>query len=145
MRFVGEDALLGRAAAPALLPAQFLNALPLGVGTFATRGFDLVEEQLPGKDTVLSLLTGGLALDLNARGPVHQHHARGDLVHVLPAVSAGTDEAFLNVVLANSERGHAQSEGVIGSGVSRLRAHAMRVEAQSTKFKAQENDKDQNR
>ena len=107
MRLVSEDALFGGAAASAFLPAQFLDALPLGVGALAARGLDLVEEQLPGKDTVLSLLTGGLALDLDARGPMQEHHTRGDLVHVLPAMSARAHKGLLDVALVNSERGHA--------------------------------------
>ena len=127
MRLVCEDALLGRAAATAFLPAQFLDALPLGVGAFAARGFYLVEEQLPGEDAVLPLLSGSLALDLYAGGPVQQHDAGGDLVHVLPAVAARAHEAFLNVALAHAERGHAQAEGVIRSGVARLCAHEARV------------------
>lgn len=107
MRLVSEDALLGGAAASAFLPAQFLDALPLSVGSLAPRGLDLIEEQLSGEDTVLSLLTGGLTLDLNARRPMHEHHARGDLVHVLPAVSAGAHKGLLDVALANAERNHA--------------------------------------
>ncbi len=107
MRLVSEDALLGGAASSAFLPAQFLDALPLGVGARAARGLDLVEEQLPGKDAVLPLLSRGLALDLNAGRPMHEHHARGDLVHVLPAVSPGAHEGLFDVTLANAERNHA--------------------------------------
>src|SRR5262249_44682328 len=51
-----------------------------------------------------------LALDRDAGRHVPQHHAGRDLVHVLPAFATRADEAFHQVVLADTERGEARHE-----------------------------------
>ena len=106
MCLVVEHSRLSTAAAPAFLPADFLDAGAFGIDVTFLERFDLVEQQPAGKEAVESLLARGLALDLNSRRPVEQHHARGSLVDVLAAVSTRADERFLDVGFAHAERGH---------------------------------------
>src|SRR5688572_19756335 len=96
-RLVGEHHFLGAATALAFLPAEFLDALPLGGRARFAVGFNLVEQQFPSEEAIQSLLARFLTFYLCARGPVQEHHAGRYLVHVLTTVTAGADKGFFNV------------------------------------------------
>ena len=108
--FVGEHALFGAAAAAAFLAADLLPGGAFGGDVAGAELLDLVEQEPAGEEAVEALLTGGLALDLEASGAMEQHDAGGGLVDVLAAVAAGADEGFFDVRFAHAERGHALGE-----------------------------------
>jgi len=110
MGFIGEHAGLRAAGALAFLTADALNLIALRGHVAFLFFLDLIEQQAAGDEAVESLLARLLAFHLQARGPMHQHHARGSLVDVLPAMAAGTDEGFVDVGLAHAQRGHALGE-----------------------------------
>jgi len=105
---LGFDITFPRAKArTALLAAQeFTFSATRSLGGTATV-LDFVEQQLAGDEAVHALLPRVLALYLNASGPVYEHDAGGNLVHVLSTVTAGADEGFLNVRFTHAERSHA--------------------------------------
>ena len=108
--FVGEHPLLGAAAATAFLTANLLHAGAISFHVALLAGFDLVEQQPAGKETVQPLLARDLAFDPQPSRTVQQHHAGGRLVHILAAVPARTDKGFLDVNLAHTQRAHALRE-----------------------------------
>jgi hypothetical protein len=126
MRFVGEHPVFGAAGAFAFLAADFLDAGALGVDVTFPHHFDLVEQKASGDEPVQSLLPGGLAFHLQARGTMEKHDTGGGLVDILSSVPARTNERFLDVRIEQSERGHAPGElsflfradGEQGHGVS---------------------------
>ena len=127
MGFVGEDAVFGSTAATAFLPAKFLDAGAFGSGLGLLLGREFVEEEFASKETVHALLAGVLALHLDAGGAVEEHDAGGDLVDVLAAVAAGTDEGFLDVRFLDAQGGHAPGQLVFLLWTDGERAHAGRL------------------
>lgn len=105
MGFVREDAAFGRRAAAAFFPAQFFEPGPLGRGLRRPPGFQLLREHFAHADAIPPLLPGFLALDSQTGRPVQQVNTGGRLVHVLPAVTAGSDKAFFKVRFPDAERG----------------------------------------
>ena len=122
--FVVEHFVPGAPGAAAFLSSDFFNFSALRGDEAVFLFLDFVEQQPAGEEAVEGLLTGGLAFDLHAGGPVQQHHARGDLVHVLAAVAAGAHEGFLNVRLAHVQGGHALRELAGFFGTDGMEAHA---------------------
>jgi hypothetical protein len=105
--FVGEHPLLGAAAAPAFLTPDLLDAREFSSDAAFLEPFDLVEQEPASKESVERLLTRGLAFDLQTRGPMQEHDARGSLVDILATVPAAAHERFRDVGLPNAERDHA--------------------------------------
>ena len=106
MRLVGEHALFGGAAAPALLAANFFEACALGVSAAFPARFNLVEQQLAGEKTIQALLARALAFDLQSGREMDQHHASRGLVDVLATVTTRADKSFFDVGFAHAECGH---------------------------------------
>ena len=118
--FVGEDASLGGGAAAAFLaPSLFERLLSSGGAGFGS-SFEFVEQLFPSQLAVLALVPGGLRADLDSGWQVDEHDASRSLVHVLPAVSARTNEGLTQVRLANAQLGHALDQAVIGIETGRL-------------------------
>jgi len=105
--FVVEHFVPGAPGAAAFLSSDFFNFSALRGDEAVFLFLDFVEQQPAGEEAVEGLLTGGLAFDLHAGGAVHEDDASGDFVHILAAVAAGADEAFLDVRLTDAERSHA--------------------------------------
>src|SRR5262245_22023441 len=105
------------------LSPDFFQAIALGVATGFALGFKAVEQLVSREETIESLLAGRLTFDLNAGGPMSQHDARGDLVDVLTAVSARANEGFVEINLANAERGHPLGELIFFFQADGERAH----------------------
>lgn len=123
MRLAGEHSFFRSLGAFAFLAAEFFDLRPLRGQPVLPLLLDLVEQQ-PARDvTIHPLLPGILAFDLNARRPMQQHDAGGNLVHVLPAVPAAADKRFLNVHLAHAQRGHALRKLVFLFETDGERAH----------------------
>lgn len=120
---VVEHALFGATTAFAFLPADFLDAGTLGIHIALLEGFDFIEQKPAREVAIEALGPRGLAFDLETRRAVEQHHARGGLVDVLPAVSAGTDKRLFDVGFAHAERGHALRELGFLLRADRVRAH----------------------
>ena len=59
---IGQHALLGSAAATALLASGLFLALALGGGLVGSERFDLVQQEPSGQEAVLPLVSRGLAL-----------------------------------------------------------------------------------
>jgi len=127
MRFVSEDALLGGAAASAFLAATFLDSGTLCCDTAFLAGFDFIEQQLAGEETVDPLLARLLALDLQASRAMEQHDARGSLVDVLATMAAGAHEGFFDVGVAHAKGGHALRELIFFFQADRKCAHGSSV------------------
>ncbi|HEY0550992.1 MAG TPA: hypothetical protein VGF13_15415, partial [Verrucomicrobiae bacterium] len=64
MGFIGQHALRGRATAPALLPAEFLEPGARNIGAAFLARFDFIQQQLAREEAVQALLARALALDL---------------------------------------------------------------------------------
>jgi hypothetical protein len=107
--FIGEDALLGALATWAFLSTDSLQSRALGRRTAFSGTFDFVEQKPPRDETIEPLLTRGLAFDLKPGRAMHEHDARGSLIDILAAVTAGADKRFFDVGFAHAERGHALS------------------------------------
>lgn len=127
-RFVNEHAFLRATRAFALLAPHFLHLRALGIRRVFVDGFKLFDEQLAGKKTVEPLVPGGLAFDLHSAGTMEEHDASGRLIHILSAMTAGTDERLLQVSLQNAEGSHALRQLRLlvcrdGGGI----AHAWRI------------------
>jgi hypothetical protein len=114
--FVGKDSLFGSMASPPFLATSLFQAGTFGAEPRFLEGLKFVEEQLAGKKAVLSLVTGGLAFNLETSRPVNQEDASGGLVDVLATMAAGTDECFLKVRLRDAQSRHALGEFVGCSG-----------------------------
>ena len=110
MRFACEHFIFGAARAFAFLAADAFDFGAFGGNEAVLPFLNFVEEQTAGEETVESLLAGFLAFDLEAGGAMKEHDAGGGFVDVLAAVAAGADEGFLDVGLADAERGHALRE-----------------------------------
>jgi 4-aminobutyrate aminotransferase/(S)-3-amino-2-methylpropionate transaminase len=110
------------ATATALLAANSLALGAFGRDKSLLARFDLVAEKPAGEETVERLLPGGLAFHLKAGRPMQQHHAGGDLVHVLSAMAAAAHERFLDVGFPDAERGHALGERGFFVGIDREHA-----------------------
>ncbi len=107
MRFVNQRAFFRRARAFSIATAQLFSRSTFGCCCAFSSRLNLLKQELARHDTVQPLLASCLTSDANAGWPVYEHHASGGLVHVLAAVSAGTDECFLQIIFANAERSHA--------------------------------------
>ena len=127
MGFVGEDALFGGAGSAALLSACFFDAGPFGSAFGGYLGGQFGDEHLASKEAILTLVAGGLALDLQTGGPVDKLHAGGGFVDVLSAVAAGANEGFHQVFFANAEFGHAAEKGVVKLVQAGFGAHGGKV------------------
>jgi len=125
--FIGEHALLGAAAATAFLAADLLDAGAFGGDMACAEGFNLVEQQAPGQETVEALLAGGLAFDLGAGWPVKEHDTGGGLVDILAAVAAGPDEGLFDVGFAHRHCGHTLSQLGLFVGADGERVHGGRI------------------
>ncbi len=98
------------ATAAAFLPADFFDPLPL-LGFFADLDcLYFVGENPSCEKTVESLRPLRLTPHPHAGGPVREDNARGDLVHVLPAMPAGVSEDFFNILLENPQRRHPDNQ-----------------------------------
>jgi hypothetical protein len=124
---VVEHPLGGAAAAAAFLSADLFDARALGIDVTFFERLDLIEQEPARQIAIEALRTRGLALDLETCRAVKQHHARGGLVDVLAAVTAGTDERLFNVGFPHAERGHALRQLDFLLGTDRERAHAPSV------------------
>ena len=149
VRLVREDALLGGARAATFLATDFFPLRLFRRAVLFEMGGDFFDEQFLGKKPVLALVTRGLALDLQTRRPMHEHDASRGLVDVLPAVSAGANKRFLEIFLADAQRGHALGKLVIVSGGCRDRTHGRSVagggkklQGQSSKLKGMAKDQE---
>lgn len=107
MSLVRQDAFLGSFAALAFLPTQLLALGPGGGGARFASCLDLVQQKRARKEPIHPLLTRGLTFHLGAGGRVNQHHTRGHLVHVLPAMSARPNKALFEINFTNPQRTHA--------------------------------------
>jgi len=110
MGFVSEHPFLGAAAFLALLTADFFDAGYFRRHPAGLQLFNFIEQQPPGKESIESLLTRCLALDLETSWPVEQHDARGRLVDILAAMSPGPHKSLFYVGLSHSQSGHALGE-----------------------------------
>jgi len=106
MGFVGEHPRLGPAALLALLPAYLLDSGYLRRHLPGLKLFNFVEQYPPGNEPIESLLTSGLALDLQASRSVQQHDARRRFIDILTSMSSGSHKSFLNIELANPQGCH---------------------------------------
>ncbi len=127
MRLVGEHPRFGAAGPLAFLAADFFHLGALRGDEAILLFLDFIEQQAPRDETVHPLLARLLTFHLHAGRPMQEHHAGGNLVDVLPAVAARTDEGFLNVGLAHLQRGHAQSQLIGFFEADRKRTHAGNV------------------
>jgi hypothetical protein len=109
---VSQHAVLGPARAAPLLAANALALLLLLALPAEPVGLDSIGQQLARQVAVESLRAFLLALDGSSGRPVYQHHAGRHLVHVLPAFAAGADEAFVQVLFLDLQRGHTQTQGI---------------------------------
>lgn len=110
MGFAGEHPFLGRFGTFAFLAAHLF---PFGSFRCEPRlplGFNLVQQQPAGDVPIHPLLPGILTFHLNARRVMQQHHAGGNLVDILAAVTAAPDKGFLDVHFAHTQRSHALEE-----------------------------------
>jgi hypothetical protein len=73
--FVSEHPRFGPATSLAFLPADFLDAGSVRSHLPGLHLFNFVEQQPPGNESVETLLTCCLALDLQAGWAVEQHDA----------------------------------------------------------------------
>ena len=105
--FVIEHALFGATRAAAFLSTNLFHAGAFGVDVTPLSRFNFVEQKSPRKKTVESLLSRGLAFDLKPCWSMDEHDARGGLVDVLSAVTAGVDELLFQIGFTDAERGHA--------------------------------------
>jgi len=121
--FVSEHAFFGPATPLALLPADLLHPGPLRRDPTGLQLFNFVEQQPPGNESIESLLTGGLALNLEAGWAVEQHDAGGRFINILPAVASGFDKDFLDIGLAHSQGGHALGKLLFFFRIHRKRIH----------------------
>src|SRR6266545_3189361 len=103
--FVSEHPFLGAAAARTALAAEFFKTRPFRSRLAGPARLDFVEQQLAGEQPIEALLAGGLALDPQAGRPVQEHHTGRGLVDVLPAMPAGADKSFFEIVFAHSQGG----------------------------------------
>ena len=71
---------------------------------------DFIEQQTPRDETIQSLLTRRLTFHLHTSRTMNQHDARGNLVHILAAVTTGAHKTFFDVRLAHAKRRHALRE-----------------------------------
>jgi len=134
MGFLGSVLPLGfdvslastKARAAFLAAQEFTFSFARGFGGSAAV-LNFIEQQFAGDETVHTLLPRVLTFHLNARGPVHEHDAGGNFVHVLPAVTAGADEGFFNVGFAHAECGHALCKLIFFLQADRKRAHGFSV------------------
>ena len=131
MRFVGEHPVLGAAGALPFLPPDFFHLGALRGDEPVFPFFNFVEQQAAREETIHPLLARRLAFHLHAGRPMHQHDARGNLVHILPTVAAGADKRFLDVRLAYGERGHARGELVFFFEADGKRTHAIQCSEMS--------------
>jgi hypothetical protein len=123
MRLVRQHSLL-RAVRPfTLLATNLFNLGALRIRSAFRLRFDFVEQQTARKEAIQTLVACGLTFDLHSGRTMKQHHASGCLVDVLPAVTAGTDEGFLNVGFAHSQLTHALGELVFLFKTDRECAH----------------------
>jgi len=104
--FVGEHALLRAAAAAEFLAARLFNPGAFGCLAFLSHRLDPVEKEFASEKPIEALLSGLLAFDLHAGGTMDEHHARGNLVDVLSAMTTGTDEGFVDIGFADAEGSH---------------------------------------
>jgi hypothetical protein len=104
--FISQDMFLRTLASAGFLPAVF-GDLRFGFGNAGVfLSFNFVQEQLAREKAVHPLLPSGLALYLNTRRPVHQHHTSRGLVYVLTAVPGRPDECFFQIRFTDSRSGH---------------------------------------
>src|SRR6266566_3622899 len=82
-RFIRQHPFLCSPAAASLLTADFFDGGALGSDVALLHPFNLVQQQSSSEETVQSLLTRALALDLQAGGAMEQHDAGGGLVDIL--------------------------------------------------------------
>jgi len=107
MGFVGEHLGFGAAASLAFLPADFFDAGLLRDHFPGLQLFDFIEQQTPGDGSIESLLPRGLALDLEAGGPVQQHDTCGRFINILTSVPARSHKSFFDVRFAHAQGSHA--------------------------------------
>lgn len=99
-----QHLLFGAAGPAALLATDARGLLSARAGFSEPLVFDLGGQELSRGEAVRPLGAKSLALHGCASWPMHEDHAGGDLVHVLPPLSAGVDEAFLEVAFPDAER-----------------------------------------
>jgi hypothetical protein len=95
--FIGKHPIPRPAASPPLLPSDFLNTRLLSGYLASLHLLDLVQKHPTRNKPIQSLLASGLALYLEAAGPVEQHHTGGGLIDVLASMATGSDERFLDI------------------------------------------------
>jgi hypothetical protein len=106
MGFVSEHPRLGPAALLALLPAYFLDPGYLRRHLPGLKLFNFVEQYTPGNKPIESLMTSGLALDLQAGWAVEQHHAGRRFIDVLTPMTSRSHKSFFDIGLANPQGSH---------------------------------------
>jgi hypothetical protein len=84
---------------------------------------NFIKEESPGDKSVQSLLTSGLAFDLDPCWTMDQHHAGCQFINILAPMASGLYEAFPNIRLANSKGGHALLHLIFLLRPDRERAH----------------------
>ena len=107
MRFVGEHTLLRGATVPALLPAEFFDAVTLGIGAVFPARFNLIQQQFASEKPIQALWARGLTLDLQS-GRSMQHHYAGR--GLLDAVTTRADKGLFNLEFAHAECSHSLRE-----------------------------------
>jgi hypothetical protein len=106
MGFFNEHPRLGPAALLALLPAYLLDSGQLRRRLPSMFPFNFVEQYTPGNKPIESLLTGCLALHLQAGWAMEQHHARRRFIDVLTPMTSRSHKSFFDIGLANPQGRH---------------------------------------
>jgi hypothetical protein len=110
MGFVSEHPRLGPAALLALLSAYLLDSGYLRRHLPGLFPFNFVEQDTPGNKPIESLLTSGLALDLQAGWAVEQHHAGRRFIDVLTPMPSGSHKSFFDIGLTHPQGSHPLGE-----------------------------------
>lgn len=98
-----EDLLLRPPGAAPLLAPQLGYALRCGALRAEHGTLDFVGQKLSGAKAVERLRAFPLAFDHRACGSMQQDNTGGNLVDVLPAVSARTDKLLVEILLADAQ------------------------------------------
>jgi hypothetical protein len=110
MGLVSEHPRFGPATPLALLPADFFDSGYLRSHLPCLFRFNFVEQYPPGNKPIESLLTGRLALHLQAGRPMHQHHTRRRFIDILAPMPSRSHKRFFNIRLTHPQGGHPLGE-----------------------------------
>ena len=122
--FIPKHLFLGAAGTPSFLPADLGDPFSFGAYDSQLPFFYFIEQDPAGQKAVEGLGALPLAANFDSGWTVFELDAGGDLVHILPAGSAGADEIFLQIRLPNPEPLHSAEERLLlcrGNGEERHR------------------------